>query len=161
MKLLHVGQPSLCPASFWGYPKTTATGIVGAYGELVYLSTVLGGWIADRLLGMERTALYGYDKGDARCVGGFALFYLGINLGAFVGPLITGLLQSRVGFRYAFGAAAIGMALGWDSTSRSAATWVRIAARCRTRCRAVPLVGSPGRLPWWLPSWRCSQSPNF
>lgn len=112
MKLLHVGQPSLCPASFWGYPKTTATGIVGAYSELVYLSTVLGGWIADRLLGMERTALYGYDKGDARCVGGFALFYLGINLGAFVGPLITGLLQSRVGFRYTFGAAAIGMALG-------------------------------------------------
>jgi proton-dependent oligopeptide transporter, POT family len=32
---------------------------VGAYGGLVYLSTVLGGWIADRLLGMERTVLYG------------------------------------------------------------------------------------------------------
>ncbi len=138
-------------------PKTTATGIVGAYGGLVYLSTVLGGWIADRVLGMERTVLYGgvvvmlghialaivpglagvaaglvlvalgsgalkanassllgtlYDKGDARCDGGFTLFYLGINLGAFIGPLITGLLQSRVGFHYGFGAAAIGMALG-------------------------------------------------
>src|ERR1700732_5499718 len=42
-----------------GRPKSTATGIVGAYGGLVYLSTVLGGWIADRLLGMERTVLYG------------------------------------------------------------------------------------------------------
>src|ERR1700732_423671 len=42
-----------------GLPKSTATGIVGAYGGLVYLSTVLGGWIADRLLGMERTVLYG------------------------------------------------------------------------------------------------------
>jgi proton-dependent oligopeptide transporter, POT family len=31
-----------------GMPKATATGIVGAYGGLVYLSTVLGGWIADR-----------------------------------------------------------------------------------------------------------------
>ena len=138
-------------------PKTTATGIVGAYGGLVYLSTVLGGWIADRLLGMERTVLYGgvvvmlghlalaivpglagvavglvlvalgsgalkanassllgtlYDKGDARCDGGFTLFYLGINLGAFIGPLVTGLLQSRVGFHYGFGAAAVGMALG-------------------------------------------------
>jgi proton-dependent oligopeptide transporter, POT family len=138
-------------------PKSTATGIVGAYGGLVYLSTVLGGWIADRLLGMERTVLYGgvvvmmghlalaivpglagvgaglvlvalgagalkanassllgtlYDKGDARCDGGFTLFYLGINLGAFIGPLITGLLQSRVGFHYGFGAAAFGMALG-------------------------------------------------
>ena len=137
-------------------PKSTATGIVGAYGGLVYLSTVLGGWIADRLLGMERTVLYGgvvvmlghlalaivpglagvavglvlvalggraqgqassllgtlYDKGGARCDGGFTLFYLGINLGAFIGPLITGLLQSRVGFHYGFGAAAFGMALG-------------------------------------------------
>ncbi|WP_319450095.1 MULTISPECIES: oligopeptide:H+ symporter [unclassified Mycobacterium] len=138
-------------------PKTTATGIVGAYGGLVYLSTVLGGWIADRVLGMERTVFYGgvvvmlghialailpgltgvgvgltlvalgsgalkanassllgtlYDKGDARADGGFTLFYLGINLGAFIGPLITGLLQTRVGFHYGFGAAAIGMALG-------------------------------------------------
>src|ERR1700735_5650034 len=42
-----------------GLPKSTATGIVGAYGGLVYLSTVLGAWIADRLLGMERTLFYG------------------------------------------------------------------------------------------------------
>ena len=42
-----------------GMPKTTATGIVGAYGGLVYLSTVLGGWLADRVLGMERTVFYG------------------------------------------------------------------------------------------------------
>lgn len=140
-----------------GMSKVTATGIVGAYGGLVYLSTVLGGWLADRVLGMERTVFYGgcvvmfghialavlpglagvaaglvlvalgsgalkanassllgtlYDKGDARADGGFTLFYLGINLGAFVGPLITGLLQTRVGFHYGFGAAAIGMALG-------------------------------------------------
>jgi POT family proton-dependent oligopeptide transporter len=138
-------------------PKSTATGIVGAYGGLVYLSTVLGGWIADRLLGMERTVFYGgvvvmcghialavlpgmagvatglvlvalgsgalkanassllgtlYEKGDPRCDGGFTLFYLGINLGAFIGPLITGLLQTHVGFHYGFGAAAVGMALG-------------------------------------------------
>ena len=33
-----------------------------------------------------------YEKGDARCDGGFTLFYLGINLGAFIGPPITGLL---------------------------------------------------------------------
>lgn len=138
-------------------PKTTATGIIGAYGGLVYLSTVLGGWLADRVLGMERTVFYGgvivmighivlavlpgttgvaaglimvalgsgalkanassllgtlYDKGDARADGGFTLFYLGINLGAFTGPLLTGLLQTHVGFHYGFGAAAIGMALG-------------------------------------------------
>ncbi|NKY88622.1 peptide MFS transporter [Nocardia veterana] len=140
-----------------GLEKSTATGIVGAYGGLVYLSTVLGGWLADRLLGMERTVFYGgvvvmaghialavlpgltgvgvglvlvalgsgalkanassllgtlYEKGDARADGGFTLFYLGVNLGAFVGPLITGLLQTHLGFHYGFGAAAIGMALG-------------------------------------------------
>lgn len=140
-----------------GMEKTTATGIVGAYGGLVYLSTVLGGWIADRVLGMERTVFYGgvvvmcghvalavvpglagvgvglvlvalgsgalkanassllgtlYEKDDPRADGGFTLFYLGINLGAFVGPLITGLLQTRLGFHWGFGAAAVGMALG-------------------------------------------------
>ncbi|BBX20043.1 MFS transporter [Mycolicibacterium duvalii] len=140
-----------------GLSQATATGIVGAYGGLVYLSTVLGAWIADRLLGMERTVFYGgvvvmighialavlpgltgvgiglvfvalgsgalkanassllgtlYAKGDARADGGFTLFYLGINLGAFAGPLLTGLLQTRVGFHYGFGAAAVGMALG-------------------------------------------------
>ncbi len=51
-------------------------------------------------------------KGDPRRDGGFTLFYLGINLGAFIGPLITGLLQTHLGFHYGFGAAAIGMALG-------------------------------------------------
>jgi POT family proton-dependent oligopeptide transporter len=40
------------------------------------------------------------------------LFYLGINLGAFIGPLITGVLQTRIGFHWGFGAAAVGMALG-------------------------------------------------
>ncbi len=140
-----------------GLPRATATGIVGAYGGFVYLSTVLGGWVADRVLGMERTVFYGgvvvmcghislailpgltgvavglvlialgagalkanassllgtlYDQGDPRRDGGFTLFYLGINLGAFSGPLITGLLQTRFGFHYGFGAAAIGMALG-------------------------------------------------
>ncbi|WP_062995479.1 peptide MFS transporter [Nocardia mikamii] len=140
-----------------GLEKSTATGIVGAYGGLVYLSTVLGGWLADRVLGMERTVFYGgvvvmaghialavlpgltgvgvglvlvalgsgalkanassllgtlYEKGDPRADGGFTLFYLGVNLGAFVGPLITGLLQTHLGFHYGFGAAAVGMALG-------------------------------------------------
>jgi POT family proton-dependent oligopeptide transporter len=138
-------------------PEDTATGLVGSYGGFVYLSTVLGGWLADRVLGMERMVFYGgivvmaghlalavlpgltgvgvgltlvalgsgalkanassllgtlYEKGDPRADGGFTLFYLGINLGAFIGPLITGLLQTDLGFHYGFGAAAVGMALG-------------------------------------------------
>jgi POT family proton-dependent oligopeptide transporter len=140
-----------------GITQRTATGVVGAYGGLVYLATVLGGWIADRVLGMERTVFSGgvvvmtghialallpgltgvgvgltlvalgsgalkanttsltgslYDQGDPRIDGGFTLYYLGVNTGAFLGPLLTGLLQTRLGFHYGFGAAAIGMALG-------------------------------------------------
>lgn len=43
---------------------------------------------------------------------GFYLFYGGIQIGAFLGPIVTGYLQTRVGFHAAFSAAAIGMALG-------------------------------------------------
>jgi POT family proton-dependent oligopeptide transporter len=53
-----------------------------------------------------------YAEKDERRDGGFSLFYMGINLGAFVGPLLTGLAQSEVGFHLGFGLAAIGMALG-------------------------------------------------
>jgi POT family proton-dependent oligopeptide transporter len=60
------------------------------------------------------TAVVGtlYAPKDVRRDAGFSLFYLGINLGAFLGPIITGALQSSVGFHWGFGAAAVGMALG-------------------------------------------------
>ncbi len=53
---------------------------------------------------------YGPEDGGREA--GFALYYLGINLGALVGPLLTGLLQTNLGFRAGFGLAAVGMALG-------------------------------------------------
>ncbi|GAB2908771.1 peptide MFS transporter [Rhodococcus aerolatus] len=140
-----------------GLSEASATSIVGAYGGLVYLSTIAGGWLADRVLGSERTlflsavvvvaghvalsllpgllgvgvglvlialgsggvkanatALVGtlYAEGDTRRDAGFSIFYLGINLGALVGPLLTGVLQQRLGFHYGFGLAAVGMAFG-------------------------------------------------
>jgi proton-dependent oligopeptide transporter, POT family len=171
-----------------GLPKSTATGIVGAYGGLVYLSTVMGGWIADRLLGMERTVFYGgvvvmaghialaivpglagvglglvlvalgsgalkanassllgtlYEKGDVRADGGFTLFYLGVNLGAFIGPLITGLMQTHLGFHYGFGAAAIGMAAGL-------AQYVVFRGNLGTHGRDVPNPLPHGAIGWAL-----------
>lgn len=140
-----------------GIDQDTATGIVGAYGGSVYLSTILGAWLADRVLGAERTlfasavvvmaghvalavlpglagvatglilvaigsggvkatatSLVGtlYAEGDERRDAGFSLFYLGINVGALIGPLATGLLQQRAGFHWGFGLAAVGMAAG-------------------------------------------------
>lgn len=140
-----------------GLAQESALGIVGAYGGLVYLSAVIGAWVADRLLGSERTLFYSavlimighvslallpglggigvglvcvavgsgglksnataivgtlYSDGDERRDAGFTIFYMGVNLGGFVGPLLTGLAQSEVGFHLGFGLAAIGMALG-------------------------------------------------
>jgi len=182
-----------------GLPKATATGIVGAYGGFVYLSTVLGGWVADRVLGMERTLFYGgvvvmcghislalipgltgvavgtvliglgagalkanassllgtlYDQGDPRRDGGFTLFYLGINIGAFAGPLITGLLQTRLGFHYGFGAAAVGMAFGLAQYVITGAIWASTVAPSRTRSPAMRCCVQSG-LPrwWWVRSW--------
>src|SRR4051795_8366146 len=113
-----------------GLPEATATSIVGAYGGLVYLSTILGAWLAGRGVGPGRTLFYAavvvmlghiglalipglagvavglvlialgsggvkanatslvgtlYSEDDDRRDGGFSLFYLGINLGAFAG----------------------------------------------------------------------------
>src|SRR3954470_11435895 len=41
-----------------GIDEAVATGIVGAYGGAVYLSTILGAWLADRVIGPERTLFY-------------------------------------------------------------------------------------------------------
>jgi POT family proton-dependent oligopeptide transporter len=140
-----------------GIDQATAVSIVGAYGGLVYLSTIAGAWIADRLIGPERTLFYAavlvmaghialsvlpgilgvgvglvliavgsggvkanatslvgslYSEEDPRRDAGFSIFYMGINLGALLGPLLTGLLQTNFGFHVGFAAAAVGMAIG-------------------------------------------------
>ncbi|MDQ3403722.1 MAG: oligopeptide:H+ symporter [Actinomycetota bacterium] len=140
-----------------GISQATAAGIVGAYGGSVYLATIAGSWVADRLFGPERTLFYSgiaillghialavlpgvtgvgvglvlvalgsgglkatatalvgmlYDERDERRDAGFSLFYMGVNIGAFSGPLLTGLLQTQIGFHWGFGLAAVGMAAG-------------------------------------------------
>lgn len=140
-----------------GIDEGTALGIVGAYGGGVYLSTILGAWVADRLMGSERVLFYSailimaghlslallpgtaglaagliligvgsgglkanatslvgtlYSKDDERRDAGFSIFYMGINIGGLIGPLVTGWLQVTWGFHVGFAAAAVGMALG-------------------------------------------------
>ncbi|HEX3695668.1 MAG TPA: peptide MFS transporter [Polyangia bacterium] len=53
-----------------------------------------------------------YEEGDVRRDGGFTIFYMGINLGAYLAPLICGNLGEKVGWHYGFSAAAVGMACG-------------------------------------------------
>jgi len=53
-----------------------------------------------------------YSDNDKRRDSGYAIYYMGINLGSFIGYLVCGYLASDFGWHYAFGAAAIGMAAG-------------------------------------------------
>ena len=53
-----------------------------------------------------------YPEGGARRDAGFTIFYMGINLGAAIGPLISGALGERINWHYGFGAAGVGMVLG-------------------------------------------------
>ena len=144
----------------FGFERTQASAIVGIYAASVYLASLPGGWIADRLLGLRRAILLGaalisaghisigfsaflggrvpfflglvlivmgtgllkpnisaivgdlYPEGGARRDAGFSVFYMGINLGAFAGQLVTGILGERVGWHFGFGAAGVGMLIG-------------------------------------------------
>ena len=53
-----------------------------------------------------------YEKGDDRRDAGFSIFYMGINLGAFFGPLIAGKLAEGVDWHLGFACAGVGMLLG-------------------------------------------------
>ena len=53
-----------------------------------------------------------YPPGDARRDRAFSIFYVGINLGAFLAPLVCGTLGEEIGWHYGFGAAGVGMTLG-------------------------------------------------
>ena len=53
-----------------------------------------------------------YEVGDPRRDGGFSMFYMGINIGAALAPIVCGTLGQRVGWHYGFGAAGVGMVFG-------------------------------------------------
>ncbi|MFI5183092.1 MAG: peptide MFS transporter [Vicinamibacteria bacterium] len=140
-----------------GFDTVKAAGIYGLYTGSVYFTTIPGGWIADRLLGLRRAVLVGgvliacghyslllarttqffyaglllivlgtgllkanisaivgqlYVPGDPRRDAGFSIFYMGINLGGFISPLICGGLAQKIGWHWGFGAAGVGMTLG-------------------------------------------------
>jgi len=53
-----------------------------------------------------------YREEDARRDGGFSIFYMGINVGAMIAPLVCGYLGENINWHYGFGAAGVGMTLG-------------------------------------------------
>lgn len=134
-----------------------AFGIYGAYGALVYLTPIIGGFFADKLIGFRKAIAIGavlmalgqfslfmnhsdvffvglallvvgngffkpnissmigrfYADGDKRRDGAFTLFYMGINMGAFLAPLTCGAIGENEGWQYGFLTAGIGMLIGY------------------------------------------------
>lgn len=138
--------------------------IYGAYTALVYITPVLGGYLADKYLGQRKAVAYGavlltfghflmgfegdggqdaaslnifwlalafiivgsgflkanisvmvgqlYPRTDVRRDGAYTIFYMGINLGAFLGSLLCGYIGETYGWSYGFGLAGVGMLLG-------------------------------------------------
>lgn len=133
-----------------------AAAVYASYGSLVYASTVIGGRVSDKILGMRSSIFLGgilmalghfvlaiqndiafflalafivvgngffkpnistfvgslYKDGDRRKDSGFTIFYMGINIGGFVAPLLCGWLAAKYGWHYGFGLAGIGMLTG-------------------------------------------------
>ncbi|WP_024868714.1 peptide MFS transporter [Pseudoxanthomonas suwonensis] len=120
--------------------EAPASELYGAYLALVYAAAIFGGYVADKLIGYQRSILVGaafmslglfmimapseamlklglatiivgnglfkpiistmvgklYATGDERRDSGFTIFYMGINLGAFIAPILTGWLAERM-----------------------------------------------------------------
>jgi len=148
----------------WLFSDEQSGVIYGAYTALVYITPVLGGYLADQFLGQRKAVLFGavlltfghflmgiegsggqdaaalnvfwlalafiivgsgflkanisvivgqlYPRTDVRRDGAYTIFYMGINLGAFLGSLLCGWLGETYGWSYGFGAAGVGMLLG-------------------------------------------------
>ncbi|GAB4395837.1 MAG: hypothetical protein OHK0053_06930 [Microscillaceae bacterium] len=139
-----------------GWTSAQAGQLYGIYTGLVYVTPLIGGILADRILGYRLAIFLGgatmalghaslalesmfffylglfliiignglfkpnissmvgqlYPEGSRLKDSAYTIFYMGINLGAFIGTLICGYLGENIGWHYGFGAAGIGMTLG-------------------------------------------------
>jgi len=139
-----------------GFDVRHGASIYKWYTSSVWLTPILGGFIADRFLGQYRSVFVGgviialghftlalkalptfyaglglivlgtgllkpnisamvgslYEQGDARRDAGFSLFYMGINIGAFLGITLAGWLAQKIDWHIGFAAAGVGMTLG-------------------------------------------------
>ncbi|MBT8053715.1 MAG: MFS transporter [Xanthomonadales bacterium] len=176
----------------------------GSYLALVYAGAIFGGYVADKIIGYQRSILIGavfmaaglfmimmpepmlfkfglatiivgnglfkpnistmvgklYSTNDERRDSGFTIFYMGINMGAFIAPIITGWLATSLfgtdaspAYQYVFGASGVGMliSMAWfyfgrrqlqdigrppaEAPGRQRAVYVVIGALC-----VIPLV---------------------
>jgi len=95
--LLVAGHSILAVEEMWAFYTGLGLIIAGVGMLKPNISTMVGGL---------------YKKGDIRRDKGFTIFYIGINVGAFLSSLIVGYVGEVYGWHYGFGLAGIGMALG-------------------------------------------------
>ncbi|HET8804615.1 MAG TPA: peptide MFS transporter [Aequorivita sp.] len=95
--LLVLGHGILSVEEMWAFYTGLGLIIAGVGMLKPNISTMVGGL---------------YKPGDIRRDKGFTIFYIGINIGAFLSSLIVGYVGEVYGWHYGFGLAAIGMALG-------------------------------------------------
>jgi len=135
-------------------PQSFSSLIYGAYMFLIYITPLLGGWLADNHLGQRTTALMGmvlmafghfmmaaeallfpallilviggglfktnttaqvgllYESGNPQRDSAYAIFYIGINLGATLAPFVCGTLGEKLGWHYGFASAGVGILFG-------------------------------------------------
>ena len=95
--ILIVGHGILAYTEMWAFYTGLILIIIGVGMLKPNISTMVGGL---------------YPEGDIRRDKGFTIFYIGINVGAFLSSLIVGYVGEKIGWHYGFGLAGIGMALG-------------------------------------------------
>ena len=95
--LLVAGHSILAIEQMWAFYSGLGLIIAGVGMLKPNISTMVGGL---------------YKQGDIRRDKGFTIFYIGINVGAFLSSLIVGYVGEVYGWHYGFGLAGIGMALG-------------------------------------------------
>jgi POT family proton-dependent oligopeptide transporter len=142
---------------YFGYSDNKSYSILGAFTALAYISPIIGGYLADKLLGFITTVVCGgfilmlgyallaipskgllffpglatiiigtgmfkpsissllgmqYETDDPRRDAGFTIFYIGINLGAFLAGVSSGYIKDAFGWHVSFALASIGLAVG-------------------------------------------------
>lgn len=94
---LVLGHGILAVEAVWAFYAGLILIILGVGGLKPNISTMVGGL---------------YPEGDERRDSGFIIFYIGINVGAFLSALFVGYIGEEIGWHYGFGLAGIGMLLG-------------------------------------------------
>jgi POT family proton-dependent oligopeptide transporter len=159
-----------------------ASHIFGFYTGFAYLTPLLGGLLADRVLGQRLTVVIGgilmaighflmafealfliallllilgigafkpnistqvgalYVPNDNRRDRAYSIFYVGINIGAFIAPLVCGAVAASLGWHYGFAAAGLGMLI---SLGIYACGWRALPADESPRATAVPVEKTP------------------